>query len=93
MNIRRRFGNFFATVGFVLIVLFFISDYVQQVEAWYLLIGAIMLGVGITLSLRGREDPGPSGRFRLFQGGGRNKRRIGLGIGNGDNDEKDRDDY
>jgi hypothetical protein len=71
MNLKKRFGNFFTTVGGVLVVLFFISDYVKQVEGWYLLMGVIFLGLGISLALQGRGEPEPSARFRLLRGGKR----------------------
>jgi hypothetical protein len=71
MNLKKRFGSFFTTVGGVLVVLFFISDYVKQVEGWYLLLGVLFLGMGITLALQGRGEPEPSARFRLLRGGKR----------------------
>lgn len=71
MNLKKRFGNFFTTVGGVLVVLFFISDYVKQVDGWYLLMGVIFLGLGISLALQGRGEPEPSGRFRMLRGGKR----------------------
>ena len=67
MNLQKRFGNFLTTVGFVLVMLFFFSDYIRKVEGWYLLAGILFLGLGITLLRRGREDPGPSGRFRMLR--------------------------
>jgi hypothetical protein len=71
MNLQRRFGNFFTTVGFVLVMLFFFSDYIRDVEGWYLLSGILFLGLGLMLVWRGREAPGPSGRFRLLRSMGR----------------------
>jgi len=67
MNIKKRLGNFLLTVGVVLLLLFFLSDYIQQVEGWYLLFGVIFFGVGVSLAWKGRSEPEPSRRFRLVR--------------------------
>ena len=64
---KKRFGNFLLTVGVVLLFLFFISDYVDQVEGWYLLLGVIFFGLGISLAWQGRSEPEPSRRFRMLR--------------------------
>ncbi|MBN2045915.1 MAG: hypothetical protein JW757_12900 [Anaerolineales bacterium] len=71
MNLQRRFGNFFTTVGIVLIVLFFLSDYIRQVQGLYLVGGVLFSALGLMLVRRGREEPEPSGRFRLLRSLGR----------------------
>ena len=47
MSGLKRLGNFFIVIGVVFLTLFFISDYVEQVKGWYLLIGAAALGLGV----------------------------------------------
>jgi cadmium resistance protein CadD (predicted permease) len=64
---KKRLGNFLLTVGVVLLFLFFISDYVEQVEGWYLLLGVIFFGLGISLAWQGRTPPEPTRRFRLLR--------------------------
>jgi cadmium resistance protein CadD (predicted permease) len=64
---KKRLGNFLLTVGVVLLFLFFISDYVDQVEGWYLLLGVIFFGLGISLAWQGRSEPEPSRRFRMLR--------------------------
>ena len=64
---KKRFGNFLLTVGVVLLFLFFISDYVDQVEGWYLLLGVIFFGLGSSLAWQGRSEPEPSRRFRMLR--------------------------
>ena len=76
MNLKKRFGNFFTSVGFVLIMLFFFSDYIRQVEGWYLLSGILFLGLGLMLVWRGREAPGPSERFRLLRSLGQGGKKF-----------------
>ena len=67
MSGLRRLGNFFIAIGVVFLTLFFISDYVEQVKGWYLLIGAGALGLGMWLASRGRNKPEPSQRFRMVR--------------------------
>lgn len=67
MNIQRRLGNFFLTLGIVLLALFFISDYLEAAEGWYLLLGAGSFGFGIYLILKVRKPSEPSQRFRTMR--------------------------
>ena len=67
MSGLKRLGNFFIVIGVVFLTLFFISDYVEQVKGWYLLIGAAALGLGVWLVSRGRNKPEPSHRFRMVR--------------------------
>ncbi len=83
MNFKKRFGNFLLTVGIVLLALFFLSDYIQQVEGWYLLFGVIFFGIGVALAWQGRSAPEPSGRFRLM------RRMFGGKPSKDDKDEED----
>ena len=64
MELKKRFGNFFMLIGFILLVLFFISDYLDQVNLWYLLFGLILFVIGARLAWKGRTPPEPSQRFR-----------------------------
>jgi hypothetical protein len=67
MNITKRLGTFFWIVGLALLVLFFASDYLEQPNGGYLLFGAVLFGLGIALSRRGRERHEPAQRFRLMR--------------------------
>jgi len=67
MNTVRRLGRFFIIIGIVFLALFFISDYIEQVEGWYLLLGVGSLGLGFWLASRSRSKPEPSRRFRLLR--------------------------
>lgn len=67
MNVKKRLGNFLLTVGVALLVLFFLSDYIEQVEGWYLLLGVIFFGLGFSLARQGRSAPEPTRRFRLLR--------------------------
>ena len=67
MNTVRRLGRFFIIIGIVFLALFFISDYIEQVEGWYLLIGVGSLGLGIWLASRNRGKSEPPRRFRLVR--------------------------
>ena len=75
MSLMKRFGNFFMLVGFILLVLFFASDYLDQVNGWYLLFGLILFVFGVRLAWKGRTPPEPSQRFRTVKKimGGRDK--------------------
>ena len=64
MSVKQRFGNFFLTLGIILLALFFISDYGQDVNGWFLLFGLISFGLGIYLIRAGRAKPNRSDRFR-----------------------------
>lgn len=68
MNINKRIGHYLNAVGATLIILFFLSDYAQQVEGWYLLIGAVFLAAGISFTKRGKKKPEPPSRFRMLRG-------------------------
>jgi hypothetical protein len=81
MNIRRRLGNFFLAVGIVLLALFFVSDYLEAAEGWYLFLGAGFFGYGIYLAVKGRKPSEPSQRFRTM-------RRMFGNSKNGDKKEK-----
>lgn len=67
MNTVRRLGRFFIIIGIVFLALFFISDYIEQVEGLYLLIGVASLGLGIWLASRSRSKPEPPRRFRTLR--------------------------
>lgn len=67
MNTVRRLGRFFIIIGIVFLALFFISDYIEQVEGWYLLIGIASLGFGFWLASRNRSKPEPPRRFRTLR--------------------------
>jgi len=67
MNTVRRLGRFFIIIGIVFLALFFISDYIEQVEGWYLLIGVGSLVLGIWLASRNRGKSEPARRFRLVR--------------------------
>lgn len=80
-NFQKRFGNFMIMVGVVFIVFFFLSDYLGQVNGWYLLIGVLLVSLGASLAWKGRDEPKPSRRFRMLRrmsggekGSGRKKR-------------------
>ena len=75
MNLKKRFGNFFILIGSILLVLFFVSDYLDQVNVWYLLFGLIIFTLGVRLAWKGRTPPEPSQRFRTIKKfmGGRDK--------------------
>jgi hypothetical protein len=64
MNLKKRFGNFFLMIGFSLLVLFFASDFLEEVNGWYLLFGVIFFSFGVSLAWKGRTPPEPSQRFR-----------------------------
>jgi hypothetical protein len=64
MNLKKRFGNFFLMIGFGLLVLFFASDFLEEVNGWYLLFGVIFFSFGVSLAWKGRTPPEPSQRFR-----------------------------
>lgn len=86
MNITKRMGTFFLVIGVALLVLFFASDY-QDEPSWpYLLVGAGSFGLGLMLSMRGRESREPVERFRLM------RRMFGGGKAEKDKREKDSDD-
>ena len=67
MSTVRRLGRFFIIIGIVFLALFFISDYIEQVEGWYLLLGVASLGLGFWLASRSRSKPEPPRRFRLLR--------------------------
>lgn len=64
MGVKQRFGNFFLTIGIVLLALFFVSDYGQNANGWFLLFGLIFFSLGTYMALTGRAKPDRSGRFR-----------------------------
>ncbi len=67
MDLKNRLGTFFILIGFVLLVLFFASDYLRAPQGWYLLIGAASFGFGIFL-VAGTDKPKESNeRFRLMR--------------------------
>lgn len=82
MNLKKRFGNLFILIGSVLLVLFFISDYLDQVNGWYLLFGLIFSAFGVRLAWKGRTPPEPSRRFRMVK-------KI---MGGQDKDKKEKED-
>ena len=51
-------------IGFGLLVLFFASDFLEEVNGWYLLFGVIFFSFGVSLAWKGRTPPEPSQRFR-----------------------------
>ena len=67
MNLNKRFGTFFLMIGFALLVLFFASDFLEEVNGWYLLFGLLFFAFGISLAWRGRTPPEPSQRFRTMR--------------------------
>jgi len=67
MNLKKRFGNFFLIIGFTLLVLFFASDFLEEVNGWYLLFGVIFFSFGVSLAIKGRTPPEPSQRFRTVR--------------------------
>lgn len=67
MNLKKRFGTFFLILGFFMLVLFFASDYIENVNAWYLLFGIIFCSIGVSLVWKGRTPPEPSQRFRTVR--------------------------
>lgn len=67
MSGKKRLGNYFIAIGVVLLFLFFISDYVEDVVGWYLLLGVIFFGLGVWLAWQGRTPPQPSRRFRMVR--------------------------
>ncbi len=67
MNFKKRFGNFLMLIGFILLVLFIASDYLDQVNGWYLLFGVILFAFGVRLAWKGRTPPEPSQRFRTMK--------------------------
>jgi hypothetical protein len=67
MNLKKRFGNFLLLIGFTLLVLFFASDYLDQVNGWYLLFGILAFALGASLAWKGRTPPEPSQRFRTVR--------------------------
>jgi uncharacterized membrane protein YedE/YeeE len=82
MNLKKRFGNLFILIGSILLVLFFISDYLDQVNGWYLLFGLIFFAFGVRLAWKGRTPPEPSRRFRMVK-------KI---MGGQDKDKKEKED-
>lgn len=64
---KRRFGNFFLTIGVTLLILFFISDIMEIPNAMYLVAGALLAGCGAYLAVSGRAPSEPSGRFRTVK--------------------------
>lgn len=67
MNITKRIGTFFLVIGVALLVLFFASDYQDQPSWSFLLLGVVALGLGVSLSVSGREPHEPVERFRLMR--------------------------
>ena len=64
----NRIGTFFILIGLGLIGLFILSDVADSPSCNYLVIGAILLGLGIFLWFKDpRQPPEPTGRFRLLQ--------------------------
>lgn len=82
MDITRRLGNFLITLGITFLLLFFLSDLVEQIQGWYLVLGVAALGLGGMIAWRSREDPEPSRKFRLM------RRLMGRGEPAEDEDER-----
>lgn len=79
-------GNFFLILGLVLLLLFFVSDYLEAAEGWYLVLGAGFFGFGVYLARKGRTPPEPSQRFRTM-------RRMFGDSKNDEEEEKDRKEF
>ncbi len=68
----NRIGTFFALLGSLLIGLYVLSDIARAPTCNYLIIGAILLGLGIILWLRNpAPPPQQTGRFRILKSGGK----------------------
>jgi hypothetical protein len=82
MNITRRIGNFLITLGITFLLLFFLSDFVEQIRGWYLVLGLASLGLGVTIAWRNREEPEPTQKFRTM------RRLMGRGDPSEDDEER-----
>jgi hypothetical protein len=68
----HRIGTFFMLLGVMLIVLFVLSDLAKTPACNLFFYGGFSIALGVFLWFRDPLPEGPpSGRFRLFKGGGK----------------------
>jgi peptidoglycan/LPS O-acetylase OafA/YrhL len=64
---KRNVGQFFALLGFLLLVLYFATSQVDSPIVYYFCFGVILLLIGVYLMWIGRNPPVGSERFRSLR--------------------------
>lgn len=68
-----RVGQFFLTIGLVVLVLFWATGEVNQPDWSFFCGGALAVALGVLLIVRDRPPPQETGRFRMIKERGRKR--------------------
>ena len=75
MSYRWQIGQFLIYMGLIALILFFITDQVNNPYYLVFCAGVLIIFLGVTIMWRYRSPVQPSGRFRLLRRNSEDKQR------------------